>query len=423
MLTKAPRGTKDILPSESKKWQYVEGKMRKLCDLYGFKEIRTPTFEHTELVQRGVGETTDIVQKEMYTFLDKGGRSITLKPEGTAPAVRAFIENNIFNEAQPTKLFYLTPVFRYERPQAGRLREHHQFGIEVFGSGEPSTDAEVISLAMELYRNLGVKDLELNINSIGCPECRQQYNEALKDYLRANLSNLCETCRDRFERNPLRILDCKIESCRDIIKGAPVILDYLCEECSSHFENLKKYLDMLGYSYKVDPMIVRGLDYYTRTVFEIIYNGIGAQGTVCGGGRYDGLIEECGGPSMPAVGFGMGIERLLLVLENQDINLAVEDHIDVFVAALGILGDMEAFKLISNLRKNNISADKDHVKRSLKGQMKYADKLNARFTIVLGEDEIKNGKAILKDMKNGSQTDIEIANAAETIKNLISGGE
>lgn len=419
MIIKAPRGTKDVLPSESKKWQYVEKVMRDLCNLYGFKEIRTPAFEHTELVQRGVGETTDIVQKEMYTFDDRGGRSITLKPEGTSPAVRAFIENGLFNEALPGKLYYLTPVFRYEKPQAGRLREHHQFGIEIFGSSEPSSDAEVISLAMELYRRLNVKNLEININSIGCPVCRKEYNEALKEYLRRNMGHLCETCRDRFDRNPLRILDCKIGSCREIIKDAPLIIDYLCTECSEHFEGLKKHLNILGYEYNVNPMIVRGLDYYTKTVFEIISNDIGAQGTVCGGGRYDGLFEECGGPSIPAVGFGMGIERLLLTLESQGICLPVEEGLDVFIAAMGKEAELEAFNLISRFRINDISSDKDHMNRSLKGQMKYADKINAKYVIVLGEDELSRGRTNIKNMKNGEVLESDIDKLVETIKKLL----
>lgn len=419
MLTKAPRGTKDILPSESKKWQYIEDMIRKHCDLYGIKEIRTPMFEHTELVQRGVGETTDIVQKEMYTFLDRGNRSITLKPEGTAPAVRAFIENNLYNEAQPTKLFYITPIFRYERPQAGRLREHHQFGIEIFGSKEPSCDAEAISVAMELFNKLGIKNLELNINSIGCPVCRKEYNKALKEYLRPNLDKLCDTCRDRFERNPLRILDCKVESCQKVAKDAPIILDYLCDECKQHFEGLKKYLDALQYKYNVNPRIVRGLDYYTKTVFEIVYNGIGSQGTVCGGGRYDGLIEECGGPSMPAVGFGMGIERLMLVLEDQNIELDTKAGIDIFIAALGENAGIEAFKIVFKLRKDGISADNDHMGRSLKSQMKYADKINARFTAILGDNEISSGKIILKNMSNGEQNEVAIDKLSDILKKIL----
>lgn len=419
MLTKAPRGTKDVLPIESRKWQYVESTMRHICDLYGYKEIRTPTFEHTELVQRGVGETTDIVQKETYTFLDRSERSITLKPEGTSPAVRAFIEHGLFNEALPGKLYYITPVFRYEKPQAGRLREHHQFGIEAFGSLGPSIDAEVISVAMELYRRFGIKNLQININSIGCPKCRKEYNNALKEFLSSNLASLCETCRGRFDRNPLRILDCKVYSCKNIIKDAPLIIDYLCEDCDSHFEGLKRHLDALGYDYNVNPMIVRGLDYYTKTVFEIISNDIGAQGTVCGGGRYDGLFEECGGPSIPAVGFGMGIERLILTLESQGIKLPANEYLDVFIAAVGDDAELKAFGIINDLRRNNISADKDTMKRSLKSQMKFADKLNARFTAVLGDDELSSGKIKLKNMSTGEQVEVDIDKLSDTLKNNI----
>lgn len=419
MLTNAPRGTKDVLPSDVKKWQYIENFIRKMCSLYCFNEIRTPTFEHTELVQRGVGEETDIVQKEMYTFNDRGGRSITLKPEGTAPAVRSFIENGLYNEPLPCKLYYITPIFRYERPQAGRLREHHQFGVEAFGSEAPSADAEVISLAMEFFRRLGIDDLELNINSIGCRKCRKEYNDALKEYLRANYDDLCDTCKDRFERNPLRILDCKNDGCREIIKDAPKILDYLCDNCRKHFDGLKAYLDMLGYRYRVNPMIVRGLDYYTRTVFEIISNDIGAQWTVCGGGRYDGLIEECGGPDMPAVGFGMGIERLLLTLEKRGIRLPVRDSIDIFIAAVGEDADLAAFRIVDRLRRSDVAAVKDETGRSLKGQLKYANKLNAKYVAVLGDDEINAGKLGLKNMATGGTVEVPVGGLVEKMKEIL----
>lgn len=416
MAINAPRGTKDVLPSESGKWQYIENIIREHCRLYGFREIRTPIFEHTELFQRGVGETTDIVQKEMYTFLDRGERSITLKPEGTSPAVRAFIENNLYNEALPEKLFYITPVFRYERPQAGRLREHHQFGVEVFGASDASVDAEIISLALEFFNKLDVKNLSLNINSIGCPKCRKEYNKALKEYLESNIDNLCGTCRDRYDRNPLRILDCKVDSCGEIVKGAPIIIDYLCSDCKEHFQNLKQCLDELGYEYNVNPMIVRGLDYYTKTVFEIISNDIGTQGTVCGGGRYDELIKECGGPNLPAVGFGMGLERLLLVLESQGIELPIEDVVDVFIASIGDNAKLKASKIINDLRKSNISADRDYMDRSLKGQMKYANKLNAKYTVILGDNEIESGKINLKNMKNSEQVEINLSNLYQRLK-------
>ena len=317
MAIQAPKGTKDVLPGDVYKWQYLEEKFRNIAASYGCREIRTPVFEYTELFERGVGETTDVVQKEMYTFNDKAERSITLKPEGTSPAVRAFVESSLYNEAQPTKLYYFTPVLRYENVQKGRLREHHQFGVEVFGAKEASLDAEIISLAMRVYKELGVKSIELNINSIGCPECRKKYNDALKQFLSENYNEFCGTCKTRFEKNPMRILDCKVPKCKEIVNGAPVILDYLCDECNEHFESLKKYLTAMGIEYKVDPLIVRGLDYYSKTVFEIINNGI----TICGGGRYDYLIEEIGGPSMPAMGFGMGIERTILTLEENGIEI------------------------------------------------------------------------------------------------------
>jgi histidyl-tRNA synthetase len=414
MAIQAPKGTKDVLPGDVYKWQYLENKFRKIAAAYGCREIRTPVFEHTELFERGVGETTDVVQKEMYTFNDKAGRSITLKPEGTSPAVRAFVENSLYNEAQPTKLFYFTPVLRYENVQKGRLREHHQFGIEVFGAKEASLDAEVISLAMRVYKELGVKGIELNINSIGCPECRKKYNEALKKFLSQNYDELCGTCKTRFEKNPMRILDCKVPHCKEIVKGAPVILDYLCDECSEHFESLKTYLEALEIQYKVDPLIVRGLDYYSKTVFEIINNGI----TICGGGRYDYLIEEVGGPSMPAMGFGMGIERTILTLQENGIEIPKQSYIDLYVGAMGEEAKIEALKLINLLRERNIKCDFDHMNRSVKAEMKYANKIEARFTIILGENELQSGVAKLKRMNDGEQFEVNIKDL-EGIINLI----
>jgi len=407
-MIKAPRGTKDVLPHEAYKWQYVEKILREICEKFQYKEIRTPTFEHTELFERGVGETTDIVQKEMYTFLDRGGRSITLKPEGTAPAVRALIENNLFSEILPVKVYYITPVFRYEKPQAGRLREHHQFGVEVFGAKDASMDAEVISLAMTVFRTFGIKDLELRINSIGCPKCRREYNIKLREYLEAKVERLCETCKDRFGKNPMRIIDCKNEDCKKELVDIPLILDYICEECREHFEKLKSNLEALGLEYIMDPRIVRGLDYYNKTAFEIVSYDIGSQSTVCGGGRYDGLVEECGGPSIPGVGFGMGIERLLLTMENQGIILPEPQGLEVFVASIGERADIEAVKLLFKLRNSGISADKDYIGRSLKGQMRYADKLNTKLVVILGEDEIREGKAVVKDMKSGEQNTIDL---------------
>lgn len=418
MLTKAPRGTKDILPSESYKWQYIEGLIREICDVYGFKEIRTPGFEHTELFLRGVGESTDIVRKEMYTFTDKGGRSITLKAEGTSPAVRAFIEHNLYAETQPTKLYYITPVYRYERPQSGRLREHHQFGVEIFGAKSASADAEVISVAMTLLKKLGLNNLELRINSVGCPVCRKNYNKVLKDFLKENLEYLRDDCKVRYEINPLRVLDCKVESCQRITKDAPLITDYLCDDCKNHFEELQKYLDVMGYDYIIDPRIVRGLDYYTKTAFEIISKDIGAQGTVCGGGRYDGLIEECGGPSMPGVGFGMGLERLLITLEQNSIEIPKPEGVDLFIAYVGEEAKLFTFALANKLRFNGLKVERDNMDRSLKAQMKYANKLNAKFAIVIGEEEMKENKVKLKNMRDGSEIEISIDEIEQRIKNI-----
>lgn len=409
MLTKAPRGTKDIIPAEIHKWQFIETTIRDLCDTFGYKEIRTPEFEHTELFERGVGDTTDIVQKEMYSFLDKGGRNITLKPEGTSPVVRAFIENKLYADAQPTKLYYITPAFRYERPQAGRLRIHHQFGIEVFGSQHPSVDAEVISVALALYDKLGLKNLMLHINSVGCPHCRTKYNNILKEYLSTRLPSLCGTCNERYGKNPMRILDCKNESCQNELRDAPLMIDYLCEECSNHFDSLQKYLNKLEIDFVIDPSIVRGLDYYTKTSFEIISKEIGAQGTICGGGRYDGLIEEVGGPPTPGIGFGMGIERLLLSLENQKVPIEYPKNFDLYIATLGKEADEKAFEIIYKLRNIDIKTEKNYMDRSLKAQLKYANKINAKYVLILGEEEIINDTAILKEMITGEQKNINIS--------------
>ncbi|WP_034850026.1 histidine--tRNA ligase [Clostridium hydrogeniformans] len=402
----APKGTKDMLPKDSYKWHYVENKLRNLSKEYGIREIRTPMFEHTELFLRGVGETTDVVQKEMYTFEDKGNRSITLKPEGTAPAVRAYIENSIYADTQPTKMYYFTPVFRYENVQKGRLRQHHQFGVEIFGSKEASMDAEIISLAMRAFNELGIKGLELNINSIGCPKCRKSYNEALNKFLGDNYNNLCETCKSRFERNPMRILDCKERTCKEITKEAPVILDYICEECNDHFETLKKYLGVMGIDFKVDPYIVRGLDYYTKTVFEIINKGL----TVCGGGRYDKLIEEIGGPEIPAVGFGMGLERLLMTLEEEGIEIDEPNLLELYIGSMGEDANLESFNIVYNLRKLGVKCEGDHMKKSVKAQMKYANKMGALYSMILGEDELNNKKANLKRMSDGEVFSVDLTN-------------
>jgi len=412
MNIQAPKGTKDILPANIYKWHYVENLFRKLCSVYGCKEIRTPMFENTELFIRGVGETTDVVQKEMYTFEDKGGRSITLKPEGTAPAIRAFIENGLFNEVQPTKLYYFTPCFRYEKMQKGRFREHHQFGVEVCGSKEASIDAEVISLVMRVYKELGIEGVQLKINSMGCPSCRKKYNEALKEFLKDKYEDLCETCKSRFEKNPLRILDCKVNSCKGIVSGAPIISDYICEECSTHFESLKKYLIVMDIDFAVDPHIVRGLDYYTKTVFEVHdKSGI----AICGGGRYDNLISEIGGPELPSMGFGMGIERLLMSLEENGIEIPSEKYMDIYVGSMNEESKYEAIKIVNHLRENGIKCECNHMERSVKAQMKYANKIEAYYTIILGEDEIKTRIAKIKRMSDGQQFEIKLDNLQEII--------
>jgi histidyl-tRNA synthetase len=417
MDLQAPKGTKDMLPMDAYKWHFLEEKLKGIAHTYGFREIRTPMFESTELFTRGVGETTDVVQKEMYTFLDKGNRSVTLKAEGTAPAVRAFVESSMYADAQPTKLYYFTPVFRYENVQKGRLRQHHQFGVELFGSKEPSADAEVISIAMRAFEELGVKGLTLKINSIGHPECRKDYNVLLKEYLTPHYDDLCPVCQERFHKNPMRILDCKERGCQIITKGAPLILDHVCEECHDHFEHLKGYLDAMGISYEVDKGIVRGLDYYSKTVFEIVNKDI----TVCGGGRYDYLIEEIGGPSMPAVGFGMGLERLLLTLEAEGIKIPEPLRFDVFIASMGDAESMKAASMAFMLRKKGIKVDIDHMGKKLKAQMKYANKIGARFTMILGEEELTNNKASLKNMENGEQ--IEVPLTPEALEEIIMRSE
>lgn len=412
MEIQAPKGTKDMLPQDAYKWQYVEGVLRDVSKSYGVREIRTPMFEHTELFLRGVGETTDIVQKEMYTFNDKGERSITLKPEGTAPTVRAFIENRLFNEAQPTKLYYIIPCFRYENVQKGRLRQFHQYGVEVFGSKEASIDAEVISLAMESLKKLGLKSLSLNINNLGCPKCRPKYNEALKKYLEENYDNLCGICKTRFEKNPMRILDCKEKSCNEITKHAPIILDYICEECDSHFTEVKNYLDALKIQYKIDPGIVRGLDYYTKTIFEILNDDF----TVCGGGRYDKLIEEIGGPEMPAVGFGLGLERLIMTLEKEGIEIPNEGLVDLYIGARGEEAKISAFVLANKLRTIGIKTEINHMGRSIKAEMKYANKIGSAFTTILGDDELQNNALKLKRMSDGEQFEVSLDNIEEIAK-------
>lgn len=408
LITKAIKGTKDVLPSESYKNQYIEATCLSVAENFGYKEMRTPVFEHTELFQRGVGDTTDVVQKEMYTFDDKGGRSITLRPEGTAGAARAFLENGLSNEALPQKICYLISCYRYEKPQAGRLREFHQFGIECFGATSPLADAEMISLAKQIFDELGVKDLHLELNSIGCPECRAEYHKALKEYFSQYKDKLCDTCNDRLERNPMRILDCKSPVCSEIAKGAPVVLDYLCDECREHFEKVKSYLDAANIEYIVNPQIVRGLDYYTKTVFEFVSDAIGSQGTVCGGGRYDGLLEELGGQHTPSLGFAMGLERLQLVMEAQGCNFPEPSRPDLFIVAMGEKATLKAVEIAKDMRDEGFSVVYDLNGRSLRAQMKYADKLGAKFNVVIGDNEVENKTVSLKDMATGESSEINL---------------
>lgn len=408
LITKAIKGTKDVLPSEVYKNQYIEATCLTVAENFGYKEMRTPVFEHTELFQRGVGDTTDVVQKEMYTFDDKGGRSITLRPEGTAGAARSFLENGLSNEALPQKICYLTSCYRYEKPQAGRLREFHQFGIECFGATSPLADAEMIALAKQIFDELGVKDLYLELNSIGCPTCRAEYHKALKEYFASRVDELCDTCRDRLDRNPMRILDCKSPVCSEIAKDAPVVLDYLCDECKEHFEKTKSYLDAMNIEYVVNPQIVRGLDYYTKTVFEFVADSIGAQGTVCGGGRYDGLIEELGGQHTPSLGFAMGLERLQLVMEAQGCEFPEPSRPDLFIVAMGDKATLKAVEIAKDMRDEGYSVVYDLNGRSLRAQMKYADKINAKYNVVIGDNEVDTKSAVLKDMATGEQSDISL---------------
>ena len=408
-----PKGTKDVLPADAYKWHFVEDTARKIAARYNLKEIRTPVFEHTELFLRGVGDTTDIVNKEMYTFLDKGERSITLKPEGTAGVVRSFIENGLASGVLPLKMYYLTPVFRYERPQAGRLREHHQFGVEIFGGKGPETDAEVILLARDYIAALGVEGVELNLNSIGCKHCRPKFNEALKEYLRPHLPEMCDTCRSRFDKNPLRILDCKEEVCSKINENAPKTVDFLCDECREHFEKLKEILDACGVKYRLNPKLVRGLDYYSKTVFEFVSTSIGSQGTVLGGGRYDTLIENLGGPQVPAVGFGSGIERMLLVLENTGKRIPEEAPLGAYIAGLDDEGRKAAFQLCDTLRKTGISAEFDHAARSVKAQFKYAGKVGAKYVVVIGSNELESGEYTVKNMADSTSETVKAERVAE----------
>ena len=423
LITKSIKGTQDVLPLASHKIQFIEHTALEIAENFGFREIRTPVFEHTELFQRGVGDTTDVVQKEMYTFLDKGDRSITLRPEGTAGAVRSFLEHGLFNEPMPQKLCYLTSCYRYEKPQAGRLREFHQFGVECLGAASPAADAEVISLAKNFFDYLGVKDLSLEINSIGCKECRKEFHAALREYFAAHIDELCETCRGRLERNPMRILDCKSPVCSKIAENAPKITDFLCDDCRAHFERVKSLLSSMGIEFSVNPTIVRGLDYYTRTVFEFVSNEIGAQGTVCGGGRYDGLVEELGGPHTPALGFGLGLERLQLLMEAQDLPFPEQEKCDIYIASMGEDALTLAAKLASELRSDGFHVEFDVVGRSVKAQMKFANKIGAKFTVVIGDGELESGIARLKNMADGSETELALDGFVEGFENAAISAE
>lgn len=408
LLTKAPKGTYDLLPRQTAKWQAVEAVMKDEATLHGFREIRTPVFEHTELFLRGVGDTTDVVEKQMYTFNDKGGRSITLRPEGTAGAVRAMLEHALYNEGYPIKLFYNTSCYRYEKPQAGRLRELHQFGVEMFGAADPAADAQVILLGHGIFQRLGLSGVVLEINSIGCPTCRAKYHAALKEYFTQYKDQLCETCQSRLERNPMRILDCKSPEDQKIAAGAPKILDFLCEECDAHFKGVQEYLTMAGVEFEVNPTIVRGLDYYTRTVFEFTSTTPGCEYAIGGGGRYDGLVEQLGGKPTPGLGFGLGMDRIQLVMEAQEIEFPEEETCEVYFASMGAAAMKKAFLLAQQMRSCGIAAECDVCSRGLKAQMKYADKIGAQYTIVLGDNELETGKAELKNMKTGEKKTVSL---------------
>ncbi len=419
MLTKRPRGTNDFLPEDTAKWQYIEKLLREICRQFGYAELRTPIFEETALFLRGVGDTTDIVQKEMYTFEDTGGRSLTLRPENTASAVRAYVENKLFAGQQPVRLFYMGPMFRYERPQAGRFRQFHQFGVECFGPASPAADAEVIALAWEFYRRLGLKNLELNLNSVGCPNCRPAYRQALQDFLRPHLLELCPTCQERFEKNPLRILDCKNPQCQQFLQGAPTTLDALCDECHEHFEAVQSYLHAAAIPYRLNTKLVRGLDYYTNTAFEILLSDIGAQSAVCGGGRYNGLVEELSGKATPGVGFALGMERVFSALTAQKLALPEQPGLDVFVAVLDKQAQTMAFQLACNLRQSGLAAGYDTMERSLKAQFKYADSQRAAYTLLVGGEELTRDSVVLRDMQSSEQTEQSINEIVAILKEKL----
>ena len=417
-INRAVKGTHDVLPDNSHNYRFVEEKMLDIASLYGFREIRVPVFEHTEVFSRNVGEDTDVVQKEMYTFADKGGRSITLRPELTAGVVRSIIEHGVIAGTLPAKVCYIGGCYRYEKPQAGRLREFHQFGVECFGAQSPAADAEIIALARQILFTLGVSGISLKINSIGCKECRGEYVKALKSYFSEHIDQLCDTCKSRLERNPLRILDCKSPVCSELALGAPLITDYLCEDCKTHFNTVKENLSAQGIMFEVDPHIVRGLDYYSKTVFEFVSGDIGAQSTVCGGGRYDGLVAKMGGKDTPALGFAIGIERLMMLLENMAVQMPEDKKCVLFVAAMGEKAQIAAGKICSLMRGEGLEALCDICGRGLKAQMKYADKIGAKYTVVLGDNELISGKVLIKDMKTGDTYECNIDEIPDRVTDL-----
>lgn len=418
MLTVAPRGTSDILPQSSGRWQFLEDRIRNICQNYNFKEIRTPIFEHTELFLRGIGNTTDIVSKEMYTFEDRGGRSITLRPENTASVVRAYLQNKLYAENYLQKLFYIGPMFRYDRPQAGRFRQFHQFGVEAIGSSDPLIDAEVIILAVQFLSSLGLTDLNVLINSVGCPQCRPLYKEKLQAFFKEKLTNLCHDCQSRYEQNPLRILDCKVPECKALSEGVPVLTECLCDECSSHFAAVQEYLSAVGIGYTVDTNLVRGLDYYTKTAFEVQYRPLGAQSAVCGGGRYDGLIAECGGAPTAAIGFAMGIERVLLALEQQSLLQNVNASTPIYIVAAGNEAKKAALLLAKNLRDNSLMCELDFADRSMKAQLKAANKLKSQHVIIIAEQEVQENCYSYKNMLTGEQISIKMQDFAVLLQKL-----
>lgn len=419
MLTSRPRGTNDILPGQTEKWQLLENKIHQICREYGYSELRTPIFEHTILFNRGVGENTDVVEKEMYTFLDRGKSSLTLRPEGTAPIVRAYIENGLYSQPQPCKLYYLGPMFRYDRPQAGRFRQFHQFGAEVLGTRDPLLDVEIIALANSFCRRAGLKEWELHINSVGCPECRAVHRQQLEEFLHQKRTSLCEDCQRRSQTNPLRVLDCKLEKCQGLTSGAPTPAAFLCPACEGHFEEVKRGLEEMQIKYQVNERLVRGLDYYTMTAFELMVPGIGAQNSIGGGGRYDGLVEACGGPPTPGVGFAFGMERVLLALEQQKADLALTTGLEVYVGTLETGARITAAKLLHQLRLLGMAADMDYLGRSLKAQMKLAGKNGVPLVVIVGGDELNRGAVTVRDMAKGKQEEVSLSLVGQYLLNRL----